>query len=64
MTEEIDDREILDEAIQELRDRLGRTEDTATWLKLNDRLLKALSLRAKSRASRGKSRGFDLGKTQ
>ena len=60
---DIDESAILDEIINDLRER-GR--DTALdfdeRMKLNDRLMKALVLRRKERSKKG--RGFDLGQGQ
>lgn len=54
------DGEILDNLIQELRVRIAQARDEAMWIKLNDRLLKALSMKSRQRRSR-KGKGFDLG---
>lgn len=56
-----DDGEILDGIIRELRERIAECPraDTATWIKLNDRLLKALGMKGRQKRSR-KGRGFDL----
>ena len=56
------DGEILDNLIQELRERIAETPktDTAMWIKLNDRLLKALGMKARQRGAR-KGKGFNLG---
>lgn len=56
---ELDD--ILDKTITEIEGKLKEAQDTATWLKLNDRLLKALALKAKTRLNRGRGKGFNLG---
>jgi len=61
---DINDGEILDETIRSLRERIQLAQadkDDALWLKLNDRLLKALAMKAKQRGKR-KGKGFDLSK--
>jgi hypothetical protein len=56
-----DDGEILDRLIEELQGRIARCgNDNSMWIKLNDRLLKALSMKARQRKSR-RGKGFDLG---
>ena len=55
-----DDGEILDRIVEELRERIAKTKDEAMWIKLHDRLLKALSMRARQRSSR-RGKGFKLG---
>lgn len=59
MTDDINDAEILDSTIRALRDKIATEQDSAHWLKLNDRLLKALAMKAKQRLKR-KGKGFDL----
>ena len=54
---EINDAAILDEMIEALRGKISECSDPEEWLKLNDRLLKALALKGR----RGKNRGFNLG---
>jgi hypothetical protein len=65
MSEDIDDDQILEEMIADLRNRLNdRNLPAAEQLdfddrrKLNDQLMKAIGMRRKKR---GKGRGFDLG---
>jgi hypothetical protein len=55
------DGDILDKLIGDLQSRIAGLdrEDTVMWLKLNDRLLKALSMKSRQKRSR-KGRGFDL----
>lgn len=58
-TQVLDDGEILDSTIQDLRDELSKQKDFALRLKLTDRLLKALSLKAKV-TTRRRGKGFKL----
>lgn len=58
--EEIDDAEILDEIIGDLRSAVRSATDFDERLKLNDRLLKAIAIKARNRKSK-KGKGFDLG---
>lgn len=57
---EIDDAEILDELIRDLRTRTQSATDFDERTKLTDRLLKALAMKARQRKQR-KGKGFDLG---
>jgi hypothetical protein len=56
-----DDGDTLDGIIRDLKDRIAGLPptDISMWLKLNDRLLKALSMKSRQKRSR-KGRGFDL----
>lgn len=57
---DIDESAILDEIINDLRERGRNTDlDFDERMKLNDRLMKAITLRRKERSKKG--RGFDLG---
>lgn len=58
-TQAIDDADILDQTIRDLRDALSKQKDFALRLKLTDRLLKALSLKAKVKQRR-RGKGFNL----
>lgn len=55
----IDDATILDQTIQDLQGALLETKDVSMRLKLTDRLLKALSLKAKVKQRR-RGKGFNL----
>lgn len=60
---DINESEILDDIITEMRQRLQATDlDGDERNRLYDRLMKAISLRRKERGGR-KGRGFDLGET-
>jgi hypothetical protein len=55
-----DENDILDEIIDDLRTRLKNDAgDFNARMKLTDRLMKAISMRRKQQAKKG--RGFDLG---
>jgi hypothetical protein len=54
-----DENDILDEIIEDLRQRLKDSGDFNARMKLTDRLMKAISMRRKQQAKKG--RGFDLG---
>ena len=57
------DGDILDKLIGDLQSRIEKVpaDDTVMWLKLNDRLLKALSMKSRQKRS-GRGRGFELPK--
>lgn len=60
---DIDESAILDEIINDLRERSRTTDlDFDERMKLNDRLMKAIGLRRKERSKKG--RGFDLGQQE
>ena len=60
---DINEAEILDEIIRDLRQRAGSTDlDFDERMKLNDRLMKAIGLRRKENSKKG--RGFDLGQQE
>jgi hypothetical protein len=59
MSDEINEDDVLDEIIRDLKVRLDDRElDFEDRMRVNDRLLKAIALKRKKR---GRGRGFDLG---
>ena len=59
MSDEINEDDVLDEIIRDLKVRLDDRElDFEDRMRVNDRLLKAIALKRKKR---GRWRGFDLG---